>query len=98
METVSNKTLAYWKERAVTMRQLIEEFVGSAAHLKELKDALRYAYRKVEQIERKVLVCVLLLTLFVGGCNTVGGTGRLIQDVGKDVELIATGYENQLKN
>lgn len=90
MNVISNKTLAYWKESAVTLRQIIAKRLGTKEHLKELKSALKHAYRRIEQIERKVLVCVLLLIL-VGGCATAKG---IFQDVewsaGKLAENIET--------
>jgi len=90
------KTLAYWKERAVTVRQMIEEFVGSAAHLKELKGALKHAYRRIEQIERRVLVCVVLLVLLlVQGCQLAKGG---LRDIGCTANKLAdniTGEQEQ---
>ena len=96
MRMLSHKTLAYYKEKFVTLRQLIEEFTGSAAHLKELKNAFGYAKKKIEKIEGKVLVCVLLLVL-AGGCltHTVDGFGRFVGGIGDDISQAATGYENE---
>ena len=72
MRVVSNRTLAYWKECAVTLRQLIAEGHASRDHFRELLSALRHAKRRIRQIEGKALVCVLLL-VFIGGCNMVNG-------------------------
>ena len=62
MRVVSNKTLEYWKQAEIAMRQ----------HVNELRKALKFAKRKVKYYEGKVLVCVLLL-VFIGGCNMVNG-------------------------
>ena len=72
MNVVSNKTLAYWKECAVTLRQIIAKGQASKGHLRELVSALRYAKRKITKIEGKVLVCVVCV-LLIGGCNMVHG-------------------------
>lgn len=72
MNVISNRTPAYWKECAVTLRERLKEHCATKQHYVELRKALQHAYRRIEQIGRKVLVCVVLLIL-AGGCNMVNG-------------------------
>ena len=74
------------KEMAKAAKEVYQQIVREA----EILHRLRF------WLEGKAVVCLVLLAL-VGGCTTCGGIGRLIQDIGTDVEYIATGYEGELE-
>jgi predicted small secreted protein len=65
------KRLAYWKGRLIDAKQAE---TGAREHYQLMMRCTAHAKRRVKQLERKVLVSVVVLVLAaVTGCRTVKG-------------------------
>ena len=75
------KTLSYWKGKLEDARSAYRQSPS-----REFACAIRYAQKKIRQIESKVLdkvviLAVILLLSVLTGCSTISGVGKDIQDI-----------------
>lgn len=70
------RTLEYWKNALGTAKEMYRLNPS-----RDWSKAIRYAQRKVSQIEKQLLVRIVCIALMlaVSGCNTLSGIGQDIQ-------------------
>ena len=85
----------YWEDAI----ELLSDSAKScrSQHKNDYERAILFAKKKLRRLRLAALLLAFCLVIGVGGCNTIKAIGGVTQALGEDIQIVAEGTQERMR-